>query len=233
VQHRSGWLPRTARGRFAAAGAVAAVAGVLLGVALHIAGPPSSSSPPLTPPRFQGQSGPPLTLPSFHGQGDWAAGQRSAPPFALRDQHGRAVSLVAQRGHPVLIALLGTGRRDRAGAEAIALGQAVALVAPRERPVLDIISVDPAADSAAHIRSAAKRWRLPQPFHWLTAPATVLARALREYDVAQATDAQQGGPAGTPVYLVDRAGFERAGYLYPFFPTVLAHDLERLYREAR
>jgi cytochrome oxidase Cu insertion factor (SCO1/SenC/PrrC family) len=219
-QQRSGWLPRTARGRFAAAGAVAAVGGVLLGLALHIAGPRSSSSPP-------------LTLPSFHGEGDWAAGQRSAPPFALRDQQGRAVSLAAQRGHPVLIALLGTGGRDRSGAEAIALGEALALVAPSERPFLDVISVDPTADSAAHVRRATARWQLPQPFHWLTAPATALARALHEYDVAQAPDAPGSGSAGTPVYLVDRAGFERAGYLYPFFPTVLARDLERLYREAR
>ncbi len=194
--------------------------GVLLGVALHIAGPHSSSAPP-------------LTLPTFHGQGDWAAGQRRAPPFALRDQQGRVVSLARQRGHPVLIALLGTAARDRSRSEAIALAQAVALAAPTERPILDIISVDPAADSAADVQRAAARWQLPQPFHWLSAPATELARVLREYDVAQAADAQVHSPAGTPVYLVDRAGFERAGYLYPFFPTVLAHDLERLYREPR
>jgi cytochrome oxidase Cu insertion factor (SCO1/SenC/PrrC family) len=204
------------RGRFAAAGVLAAVTGVLLGVALHLAGP---------------QPSPPLTLPAFHGQGDWAAGQRAAPPFALRDQHGRVIALARQRGHPVLIALLGAERRDRSRAEAVALAQAVALVPAAERPILDILSVDPVADSATRVRRAAARWQLSQPFHWLTAPAMALARALREYGVAQASVAH--GPSDTPVYLVDRAGFERAGYLYPFFPTVLAHDLERLYSEPR
>jgi cytochrome oxidase Cu insertion factor (SCO1/SenC/PrrC family) len=39
-------------------------------------------------------------LPAFHGQASWAAGQRAAPPFRLRDHSGAPISLAALRGPP-------------------------------------------------------------------------------------------------------------------------------------
>ena len=214
-------LPATARGRFGAAISVAAVAGVLLGIALHVEGPRSSPS---------------FALPLFHGQADWAPGQRRAPAFALRDQDGQAVSLASQRGDPLLIAFLDTAGDRRSGAIAVSLAEAEALLPRSGRPILDIISLNPAADSPARIRAAAARWHLKVPYHWLTGASATITRLEREYDVGR--DAPAPGstgtgapPTGTPLYLVDRSGFERAGYLYPFFPTVLARDLERLYSE--
>jgi hypothetical protein len=132
-------LPATARGRFGAAISVAAVAGVLLGIALHVEGPRSSPS---------------FALPLFHGQADWAPGQRRAPAFALRDQDGQAVSLASQRGDPLLIAFLDTAGDRRSGAIAVSLAEAEALLPRSGRPILDIISLNPAADSPARIRGA-------------------------------------------------------------------------------
>src|SRR6266404_5223027 len=36
----------------------------------------------------------------------WAAGARPAPAFSLRDQNGRAVSLAAYRGKPLLVTFI-------------------------------------------------------------------------------------------------------------------------------
>ncbi len=34
------------------------------------------------------------------------------------------------------------------------------------------------------------------------------------------------------LYLIDRHGYERSGYLYPFVPRFVAHDLRTLARDA-
>jgi hypothetical protein len=193
--------------------ALAAIAGALLGSALHFAEPRPS---------------PLLTLPLFHGQGEWGPHSRPAPTFTLLDQRNASVSLASQHGLPVLIALLDARKGARSGAEGEALSQALTLVPRALRPVIDIISLDPAFDTPQGIRAATRRWHLQGTYHWLSAPATMLARARREYGLQERAPVR----ADAPVYLVDREGFERAGYLYPFFPTVLARDLERLYRQS-
>jgi cytochrome oxidase Cu insertion factor (SCO1/SenC/PrrC family) len=198
---------------------VAAVTGALIGLALHLADEP------------QGPSA--LTLPSFHGQGHWGAAERRAPDFRFQDQAGATVSLSAQRGKPVLIAFVAAGRADGSDREAASLAQALALVPSPLRPVIDLISLDPRGDTPARIRAAARRWGLRPPFHWLTGSPLDLARTAREYGVGGEPPPQPGASEnGTPLYLVNREGFERAGYLVPFFPTVLASDIERLHRES-
>ena len=62
----------------------AALAGVIGGVALHRLRAAATSVA--------------LALPELHGQAVWAAGERPAPPFTLRDQRGVSVSLGALRG---------------------------------------------------------------------------------------------------------------------------------------
>jgi cytochrome oxidase Cu insertion factor (SCO1/SenC/PrrC family) len=191
------------------------VAGAVIGDAWHLS---------------QASTSKPLTLPTFHGQGDWAPGQRRAPGFTLRDQAGASVSLAGQRGKPVLVTFLTAARGGGSGPEAASLAQAQELTAGSRRPTVDIIGLDTAADTPTVVRAAIGRWHLKGRYEWLTGTPGEITQLEREYGVGSAPQsANTGAPLSTPLYLVDRAGFERAGYLYPFFPTVLAADLERLY----
>ncbi len=214
-------MPATTRMRFGAATVSALLLGVLIGLAVHL----SASSRP-APARA-------LTLPMFHGQGDWPPGQRPAPDFMLRDQHGRAVSLTSERGQPLLVAFLSAARRSPTEREAVSLAQAEALLPASQRPLFDVIGLDPGNDTVARVAAAAARWHLSGSYRWLTGPRAALEQTFRAYGVhaygVHASQRQQAGGSGTtPIYLIDRRGFERAGYLYPFFPTVLAGDLQRL-----
>jgi cytochrome oxidase Cu insertion factor (SCO1/SenC/PrrC family) len=208
----------TTRRRFGAAIGAALLLGVLVGFALHL-----SESPDPAPI-------PPLVLPRFHGQGDWSAGQRLAPPFTLHDQHGRVVSLSSERGQPVLIAFLAAAPHSSTEREALSLAAAEALLPAARRPRLDVVGLDPAKDTPARIAAAAARWHLSGSYSWLTGPRPTLERTARAYGV-DGPYGRRHAMSDTPIYLVDRRGFERAGYLYPFFPTVLAGDLQRLYSE--
>lgn len=184
----------------------AAAVGVLLGVTLHLA---TARRPAPAP----------LTLPAFHGQAQWPEGRRRAPDFALRDQDGRLVSIAAAH-RPVMLAFLSTRPGGGSAAEGAALAQTLALLSPAQRPVVDIVSLDPAADTAAHVSAAAAAWGLARDYHWLSGAAGALAAVWRAYGAI--------APRDPRVYLVDPRGYERVGYLYPFFPTVVARDLQTL-----
>lgn len=202
---------------------LAAAAGAGLGAVLHFVSVDSPAA---------------LTLPTFHGQAQWSAGQRPAPSFALRDQDGRLVS-VPGRGRPVVLVFLSTRRGDSSAPEAVALAQTLALLAPAERPAVDVVSLDPAADTPSRVRAAAADWGLAGdgPYHWLSGPVGPLSSVWRSYGVSAADEAGRTrdprGPLDPRVYLIDRRGYERVGYLYPFYPTVMAHDLQTLAEPGR
>lgn len=185
----------------------AMLVGVLVGIVVHLA---TLSSPTV------------LSLPLYHGEGVWGPGERLAPPFKLRDQNGKLVSLASQRGQPVLIAFLRASRTGLARSEGVALAQTEAVLAGTRKPVLDVISLDRGADTPARIRAATADWGLTGPYHWLGGSSVTLAQVRRQYGVVPVA-----GAAG-PLFLVDRHGFERAGYLFPFVPNVLARDLRTL-----
>jgi cytochrome oxidase Cu insertion factor (SCO1/SenC/PrrC family) len=83
------------------------------------------------------------------------------------------------------------------------------------RPKLVAVSVNPARDTIASTRAAARKWRFAQPWLWHRGNQRTLARVWRSYQIdvqPQAADIAHS----TAVYLVDRRGFERALYLFPF-----------------
>ena len=144
----------------------AGAAGALRGAALHLVfqGAPAPAEP---------------VLPTFHGQAQWAAGERPAPSFVLRDQAGRLLS-VPGRGRPVVLVFLSTRGGGSSAPEGVALGQTLALLAPwLSDPVVDVVSVDPAVDTPAREGAAAARWGLSGggPYHWLSGPIGPLGQA--------------------------------------------------------
>jgi cytochrome oxidase Cu insertion factor (SCO1/SenC/PrrC family) len=83
------------------------------------------------------------------------------------------------------------------------------------RPPLVVVSINPAGDTVASIKAAARRWAFALPWYWLRGRQAQLARIWRAYSID--VRVKQGDIAhGTALYVLDGAGDERVGYLFPF-----------------
>jgi cytochrome oxidase Cu insertion factor (SCO1/SenC/PrrC family) len=195
--------------------ACAAIAGIVAGVAI---GSLRRTHPTRT------------ALPAFHGQASWRAGARPAPPFALRDQTGTLVSLHALRGRPVLLTFLDSQCTSECPIAGRELGSILRRLPASRRPALVVISVDPRGDTPAAVRHALAKWKLDGPWtvHWLNAPTrATLARVWKSFDVV-VQPATNDIMHSLALYLIDRNGDERTGYLFPFLQSFVQHDIVRL-----
>ena len=192
----------------------ALVVGVLIGVAVHLWRQPAAAASP-------------LRLPALHGEATWAAGVRPAPAFTLRDQTGRSVSLTALRGRAVVLAFMDSRCRQACPVEGKMIAAAVRQVRRAARPQLLVVSVDPAGDTPTSIRRATRAWRLPGGVRWLVGSRAALRRVWHLYDIAVLPTAGDILHS-TAVYVIDPRGDERAGFLVPFVPGLLAGDLRVL-----
>jgi cytochrome oxidase Cu insertion factor (SCO1/SenC/PrrC family) len=194
--------------------ALAALGGIGIGFVARAVAGPAGSAP---------------DLPAMHGQASWAPGGRAAAPFRLRDHNGARVSLAALRGRPVLLTFLDSRCEEQCTTTGVDLGMMLRRMAPDDRPTLVVVSVDPPGDTRASIRRAMAEWRLAGPWrwHWLRGTRRELAPVWAAYGITvqpTTTDITHG----LALYLVDRRGFQRTGYLFPFLPNFVALDLQRL-----
>ena len=189
---------------------LAVVAGVGVGAALALSRSSAASSPP-----------------RLRAQVQWAAKSRQAPPFRLVDQRGRRVSLATFHGKRVLLTFLDSrckGMCPLEGRELAAVGRALA---PAERPVLLVVSVDPWADTPQSERVFAARARWQLRWRWLNGTKPALRAVWRNYLIAvKPTQADVSHSAA--LYLIDGEGFERAGYLAPLRAADIISDLRTL-----
>jgi protein SCO1/2 len=189
---------------------LAVVAGVGVGAALALSRSSAASSPP-----------------RLRAQVQWAAKSRQAPPFRLVDQRGRRVSLATVHGEQVLLTFLDSrckGMCPLEGRELAAVGRAMA---PAERPVLLVVSVDPWADTPQSERVFAARARWQLRWRWLNGSERALRAVWRKYLIAvKPTQADVSHSAA--LYLIDGDGFERAGYLAPLRAADIVSDLRTL-----
>jgi cytochrome oxidase Cu insertion factor (SCO1/SenC/PrrC family) len=170
-----------------------------------------------------------VALPALHGQAVWPAGKRPAPLFALHDQDGRRVSLAALRGRTAIVAFMDPLCRQECPLEGRELADAERQVAPKQRPMLLIVSVNPEA-RGADARAAARRWSIAGDWHWLLGRRSQLAPVWHAYGIAVLP--KSGDIVhSTALYLIDRQGFERVGVIAPFLPQFIADDLRVLARE--
>ena len=132
---------------FIVAVASAAVVGVAVGLLLHNE---FGSSRALARP----------TLPALYGQATWRSGEVPAPPFQLRDQHGRIVRLTALRGRPVVLAFMDSLCTSECPIEAAQFAAALRPLSGSAKPRLVVVSVD-LADTPASVARAARKWHLP------------------------------------------------------------------------
>ena len=169
------------------------------------------------------------TLPAFHGQAVWDPGERAAPAFTLRDQRGAPVSLSALRGRPVLLAFLDSQCKQECPIQGRQLASILRRLPAAERPALVVVSVNPSGDTPAGIRRATTEWGLAGPWawYWLNGTRRQLAVVWHFYGIT--VDPSSGDIVHSLVlYLIDRSGYERTAYLYPFLPGFVQGDLARL-----
>lgn len=172
-------------------------------------------------------------LPTLHGQAVWKAGVRRAPNFVLRDQSGSAVSLASLRGRAVVLTFLDSQCTSSCPIEGRQLGSILRRLPAAQRPTLVIVSVDQSGDTPAGIRHALAKWGLNGPWtvHWLNARTHAqLASVWRSYGV-RVVPATNDIVHSLALYLIDRRGYERTAYLFPFLPGFVQRDLGRLARE--
>jgi cytochrome oxidase Cu insertion factor (SCO1/SenC/PrrC family) len=169
----------------------------------------------------------------MHGEAAWAPGTRPAPAIdTLRDQTGHLFSLASLRGHTISLVFFDSHCHQECPLEGRELAAAERTLPAAERPVLVAVSVNP-ADTAASARRAVEAWGLARvaPWHWLMGTRRTLASVWHAYHIYVAPQAVGGDIAHTEaVYLIDRRGFERSAYLYPFGAQFLLDDLRALAR---
>jgi protein SCO1/2 len=161
----------------------------------------------------------------------WAAGTRPAPDFTLSNQDGHAVSLSSLRGRVVLLTFLDSRCKHLCRIEGPLLGDVQRALPGAERPVIVAVSVNP-EDTAASARTAARDWGWEADhWHWLMGSPQQLADVWAEYgvDVQQTRDDLLHSGV---LYVIDRAGDERAGYATPFDQQRVTRFIRSLGRTA-
>lgn len=165
----------------------------------------------------------------------WRAGARRAPNFALVDQHGKAISMKSLRGRPVVVTFIDPVCRNLCPFEAKILMNVSRRLPVDERPVIVSVSVNPWADTKTNFAVDAVHWRLGDNWRWALGNERELATVWRRYEIGVQVLKRviSGITLRTIVhteasYVVDRAGYERALFLYPFS----ANDVEQALRDA-
>jgi protein SCO1/2 len=200
--------------------AAAAIVGIAIGAAFHgrLTGSPAAADP--------------VAVPTLHGQATWAAGRRAAPSFALRDQHGRRLPLSSLRGRTVALTFLDSLCKQACPIEGRMLASAIGQAGSNARPQLLVVSVDPGGDTPQSVKRAASKWKLPKDTIWLLGTRAELKPVWDAYQIT--VDPVSGDIVhSTAVYLLDKRGYERAGFLMPFVPGLVADDLRVLGAEPR
>lgn len=165
----------------------------------------------------------------LHGQATWPAGDRAASPFSLRDQSGRLVSLASLQGRVALLTFLDSRCVDACPVAGQFLAEVERQLTETEKPLLVVVGINPSGDTPASVRSTARRWGWRPGWRWLSGSRTELERVWRSYGITVRPLADSIAHDAA-VYIVDRSGFLRAGYLVPFSPVILARDVQRITR---
>ena len=166
--------------------------------------------------------------PALAGDAVWKAGGRVAPGFNLQDQNGQSVSLAGQHGHVVLLAFMDSHCKLLCTLEGPTLHRILGRLGPAARSVrLLVISVNPWADTAASSIRAGDHWGFTGPWRWLRGAPAQLRPVWRGYGI-EVEQTFGDVSHSSAVYLIDRQGYERAGFNYPFPANAVARDLRKL-----
>jgi protein SCO1 len=150
--------------------------------------------------------------------------------FTLTDQSGRRVALGALRGHVVILAFLYSTSSSTAPLIAQQIRGALDELGGRAARVPALaVSVDPAADTPAHVRAFLERVSLTGRLRYLAGPPAQLRAVWHAYAVVPASAGPTAYERSAFVVLLDRQGAERVDFpLEELTPEALAHDIRKL-----
>ena len=196
--------------------ALVALAGIGAGLALLFVGRPGGT--PVT-----------SRQPSIPGpDAVWAAGAQPAPPFALHDENGIAVSLAAFRGGPVIVTFLDPLCKDFCPVETRVLDRALAQLPVDARPAVVAVSTNVYGNARAVLVRDNRRWGMGRGWHWAVGTHAELAHVWRDYHVAVLVKPDHDIVHTEAAYLVDAQGNERALFLWPFGSAAVVRALRSL-----
>ena len=156
----------------------------------------------------------------------WGAGKKVAPVFTLRDESGSRLSLAALRGRPVVLTFLDSVCKRECPVE----GRVLSDVEREARPTgltVAVVSVDPWSETAATVRRFTRKVGWSGRWHWFLGSARALRPVWRAYGIA--VRRIPGDVAhSVALYVIDARGGLRAGYLFPFSPWDVVHDVRAL-----
>ncbi len=212
----------THRARIVALLVLAAVVGVGVGLGVHGLNAKPAAAPKVVQTRY-----------GLHGVATWGEGARVAPMInTLPDQTGHLFSLASLRGRTVAIVFFDSHCHQECPLEGRALSAAERALPAAQRPVLVAVSVNP-QDTPASAAGAARAWGLAgvAPWHWLMGTRNQLAPIWAAYHIYVSPHPVDGDIVHTEaLYLVDRRGYERSAYLWPFASRFVTLDLRALAR---
>ncbi len=198
----------------------AVLVGAVVGIAAHQLAATHSS-----PPAAIAAPGPN----QLAGQATWASGVRPAPAInALHDQSSRLFSWASLRGHNVAMEFFDSHCKQECPLAGRALAAAERELPAAQRPTLVVVSVNP-LDTPASTRAAIRKWGLAGvgSWYWLRGTHAQLAPVWNAYHIY--VKPMAGDISHTEaLYLIDRHGDERSGFLYPYIPGTVAHDMHVL-----
>ncbi len=138
--------------------------------------------------------------------------QEAAPDFTLRDQRGASVSLSSFHGRVVALTFLDTQCTNLCPLQAQMLGGAESDLGGGVPFSVVVVSVRPSADTPAAIATFAQANGLNGSLYWLTGSPAQLSAVWNSYGVG--VQAANGDlEHSSVIYLIDRTGFERVGFL--------------------
>jgi protein SCO1/2 len=151
----------------------------------------------------------------------------TAPPFTLRDQEGRDVSLAQYRGHVVVLTFL----YPTCGAPCVLIAQQIrgALDELDARVPVLIVSADPTSGSPARVRRFLSEAALSGRAQFLSGTPAVLRRVWTAYGVKPASAGSRVFDEYASVLLIDPSGSERVVFeSEQLTPESLSHDIQLL-----
>ena len=165
----------------------------------------------------------------------WPAGARRAPNFSLVDQAGAAVTLSAYRGRPVIVTFIDPLCRNFCPLEAKQLNELVRGMPAKSRPEILAVSVNVHGNARANLLQDVAKWRLVPQWRWAVGSDKSLARVWHGYQIAVLDTTKT--IAGVTVhdithteaaFVIDKRGYERALFFWPFSASDVQASLDRL-----
>jgi protein SCO1/2 len=165
---------------------------------------------------------------AVHLRGDavWGPGARPAPPVRLSDQRGRVTTLAALRGRVLLVTFMDSHCTTECPVEGHQLAVVQRAFASAHRPEILVVSVNP-ADTPQSARRFARRRGWRAGWRWLMGSQAQLARVWRAYGI-EVDPTSHDVVHSAALYIVDRRGDERSGYVAPFLPKLVTADVRAL-----